>query len=116
MTGLWKKNKCAAIVRRFFNIIRTKPSTTNGISLLITIYPTASEYVKGWAIDKINRVYRRIKDIVDMYYISKVLAFNRTDVMRMLENSGRALENFHGSFTELKICGIPMKSFVLRAV
>ncbi len=43
-----------------------------------------------------DKVFRRIKDVVDLYYISKAFDFNRTDVMRTLENSGRSLDAFYG--------------------
>lgn len=43
-----------------------------------------------------DRVFRRIKDVVDLYYLSKAFAFDGAEVMQMLENSGRKLENFAG--------------------
>lgn len=43
-----------------------------------------------------DKVFRRVKDVVDLYYISKVFDFNRADVMQMLKNSGRTLNTFHG--------------------
>lgn len=41
-----------------------------------------------------EKVFRRIKDVVDLYYLSKVFSFDHTDVHRALKNSGRALGNF----------------------
>lgn len=41
-----------------------------------------------------EKVFRRIKDVVDLYYLSKVFSFDHTDVQRVLKNSGRALGNF----------------------
>ncbi|MBR6509361.1 MAG: nucleotidyl transferase AbiEii/AbiGii toxin family protein [Clostridia bacterium] len=43
-----------------------------------------------------EKVFRRIKDVVDLYYISKVFEFNTTDVLQTLKNSERALEDFNG--------------------
>lgn len=43
-----------------------------------------------------DKVFRRIKDVVDLYYISKVFSFNKADVLQTLKNSGRALEAFSG--------------------
>lgn len=43
-----------------------------------------------------DKVFRRIKDVVDLYYISKVFTFDMTEVMGTLEHSGRRLEDFHG--------------------
>ena len=43
-----------------------------------------------------DKVFRRIKDIVDLYYISHVVPFTRIDVLETLRNSGRTLENFNG--------------------
>lgn len=43
-----------------------------------------------------DKVFRRIKDVVDLYYISKVFDFNRDDVMQTLKDSGRTLDAFHG--------------------
>ncbi|MCC8156493.1 MAG: nucleotidyl transferase AbiEii/AbiGii toxin family protein [Oscillospiraceae bacterium] len=43
-----------------------------------------------------DRVFRRIKDVVDLYYLSKAFAFDSAEIMQMLENSGRKLEDFAG--------------------
>ena len=43
-----------------------------------------------------DKVFRRIKDVVDLYYISRVFPFDKADVMETLENSGRVLDSFHG--------------------
>lgn len=42
------------------------------------------------------KVFRRIKDVVDLYYLSKVFCFDRSDILKTLKNSGRALDSFHG--------------------
>ena len=43
-----------------------------------------------------DKVFHRIKDVVDLYYISKVFDFNKDDVMQTLKDSGRILDTFHG--------------------
>lgn len=43
-----------------------------------------------------DKVFRRVKDAVDLYYISKVFRFNKEDVLLALKNSGRTLDTFHG--------------------
>lgn len=52
-----------------------------------------------------DKVFRRVKDVVDLYYISKVFDFNEAEIMQTLKNSGRTLDNFHGflhRITELR--------------
>lgn len=43
-----------------------------------------------------DKVFRRIKDVVDLYYLSKVFDFNKDEVLQTLKNSGRKLDGFHG--------------------
>lgn len=43
-----------------------------------------------------DKVFRRIKDVVDLYYLSKVFDFNKDDVFQRLNDSGRKLDSFHG--------------------
>ena len=43
-----------------------------------------------------DKVFRRIKDVVDLYYISKVFAFNKAEVLETLRASGRNLDSFNG--------------------
>ena len=43
-----------------------------------------------------DKVFRRIKDVVDLYYLSKVVVFNKDDIVQTLKNSGRKLDDFHG--------------------
>lgn len=43
-----------------------------------------------------DKVFRRIKDVVDMYYISNVFGFNADDIIQTLKNSNRTLDTFHG--------------------
>ena len=43
-----------------------------------------------------DKVFRRIKDVVDLYYISKVFDFDKAAVMQTLSDSGRRLDSFNG--------------------
>lgn len=43
-----------------------------------------------------DKVFRRIKDVVDLYYLSKVFDFDKDDVLQRLNDSGRELGSFHG--------------------
>ncbi len=43
-----------------------------------------------------DRVFRRIKDVADLYYLSQVFDFNRDQVLQLLEDSGRTLDTFYG--------------------
>ena len=41
-------------------------------------------------------VFRRIKDVVDLYYLSQVFPFHSTEVMQILKDSERELGTFYG--------------------
>lgn len=43
-----------------------------------------------------EQVFRRIKDVVDLYYISKVFDFHAPDILQTLQNSNRELGDFDG--------------------
>ena len=43
-----------------------------------------------------NKVFRRIKDVVDIYYLSQVLELDAKDVLKALDRSGRKLGDFEG--------------------
>ena len=43
-----------------------------------------------------DKVFRRIKDVVDMYYISQVFEFDAEEILQTLRNSGRSLGEFDG--------------------
>ncbi len=52
-----------------------------------------------------DKVFRRIKDVVDLYYMSKVFEFDRSAVLGAVEDSGRSLDTFNGllcRFDDLK--------------
>ena len=41
-----------------------------------------------------EKVFRRIKDVIDLYYISKVFGFDKEAFMNTLQNSGRSMGDF----------------------
>lgn len=43
-----------------------------------------------------DKVFRRVKDIVDLYYMSRVFSFDKEDILQTMENSGKSLDRFHG--------------------
>ena len=43
-----------------------------------------------------DKVFRRIKDVVDLYYMSKAFDFDKTEVLKTLSHSGRKLDSFQG--------------------
>lgn len=43
-----------------------------------------------------DKVFRRIKDVVDLYYLSNAFAFDRGAILDTLKNNGRTLDNFDG--------------------
>lgn len=43
-----------------------------------------------------DKVFRRIKDVIDLYYFSKAFNFNVEDISQTLKNSGREIGEFDG--------------------
>lgn len=43
-----------------------------------------------------DKIFRRIKDLVDLYYISKTFDFDKIEILQTLEDSGRTLDTFDG--------------------
>ena len=43
-----------------------------------------------------GKVFRRIKDVVDLYYLSQVFELDLNRLRQTLSNSGKTLEDFHG--------------------
>ena len=42
-----------------------------------------------------GKVFRRIKDVVDLYYLSQVFELDLNRLQQTLSNSGKMLEDFH---------------------
>ena len=49
-----------------------------------------------------EKVFRRIKDVVDLYYLSKVFSFDKADVLRTLNANGREPDHFQGFLQQLE--------------
>ena len=49
-----------------------------------------------------DKVFRRIKDLVDLYYISKVFDVSRSEVLQVLQNSGRELGSFNALLSRVE--------------
>lgn len=49
-----------------------------------------------------DKVFRRVKDVVDLYYLSKVVDFEKDRIMQALRDSGRKLDTFHGFLCNTK--------------
>ena len=43
-----------------------------------------------------DKVFRRIKDVVDLYYLSKVFSLDKAEIVKVLTDTGRTLDNFNG--------------------
>lgn len=43
-----------------------------------------------------DKVFRRIKDVVDLYYMSKVIIFDKAELTEILRENGKKPENFSG--------------------
>lgn len=43
-----------------------------------------------------DKVFRRIKDVVDLYYFSQVFTFDGERVLESIRKSGKRLDSFHG--------------------
>ena len=43
-----------------------------------------------------DKVFRRVKDVIDLSYLSKVVVFNEADIMQALNDTGRSLGDFNG--------------------
>ncbi|MBR4471515.1 MAG: hypothetical protein IKS54_09435 [Erysipelotrichaceae bacterium] len=44
----------------------------------------------------IDTVFRRIKDFIDLYYISQVFIFDPDEIRQVIENNRKTLNDFHG--------------------
>jgi hypothetical protein len=87
-------------------VIFTMDVDVNRPMALTKIYEVSGLRFRGVApsqmmADKISvvssdKVFRRIKDVVDLYYISHVCDFNREDVLYILESNERTLGKFDG--------------------
>lgn len=88
------------------DILFTMDIDVNRPAVLTKIYEIAGIRFRGVSVvqmlaDKIfavsgDKIFRRIKDVVDLYYLSQVFPFNSADIMQILKDNGRDLETFQG--------------------
>ena len=43
-----------------------------------------------------DKIFRRVKDVVDLYYLSRVFPFHSADIKQILKDNDRELGSFHG--------------------
>lgn len=43
-----------------------------------------------------EKIFRRIKDLIDLYYLSHVIGYDYTEIVKIIEASGRQLGDFDG--------------------
>lgn len=87
-------------------ILFTMDMDVNRPAIQTRIYQVEGLHFRGIApvqmlADKISsvstdKVFRRIKDVVDLYYFAKVFEFDRSEILETLHRSGRKLEDFNG--------------------
>ncbi len=41
-----------------------------------------------------DKIFRRIKDLVDLYYISKIFTLDKSEILKTLKNNDRELNDF----------------------
>ena len=87
-------------------ILFTMDIDVNRPAVLTKIYEIAEIRFRGVSVDQMladkvfsvsgDKIFRRVKDIVDLYYLSQVFPFRSTDVKQILKDNGRILGTFEG--------------------
>ena len=87
-------------------ILFTMDIDVNRPAVLTRIYEIAGIRFRGVSVDQMladkisaisgDKVFRRIKDVVDLYYLSQVFPFHSADIKQILKDNGRELGAFHG--------------------
>ena len=88
------------------DILFTMDIDVNRPAVLTRIYEIEGIRFRGISVDQMladkisavsgDKVFRRVKDVVDLYYLSQVFPFRSTDIQQILKNNGRELGAFHG--------------------
>ena len=73
-------------------VSKTKIYEINGVSFCGVI--PSQMIADKISVISTNKVFRRIKDVVDLYYISKVFTFNKIEFLEILECNSRTLGSF----------------------
>jgi len=87
-------------------ILFTMDIDVNRPAVQTRIYEISDIRFRGVSVDQMladkisavsgDKVFRRIKDVVDLYYLSQVFPFHSADIKQILKDNGRELEAFHG--------------------
>ena len=87
-------------------ILFTMDIDVNRPAVLTKIYEIAEIRFRGVSVDQMladkvfsvsgDKIFRRVKDIVDLYYLSQVFPFRSTGVKQILKDNGRILGTFEG--------------------
>lgn len=48
-----------------------------------------------------EKIFRRMKDVIDLYYLSQVCTFSKNNILQIIHTSGRNLGTFHSFLHEL---------------
>lgn len=88
------------------DILFTMDIDVNRPAVLTRIYEIAGIRFRGVSVDQMladkisavsgDKVFRRIKDVVDLYYLSQVFPFHSADIRQILKDNGRDLGRFQG--------------------
>jgi len=87
-------------------ILFTMDIDVNRPAVQTRIYEISDIRFRGVSVDQMladkisavsgDKVFRRIKDVVDLYYLSQVFPFHSADVKQIIKGNGRELGTFNG--------------------
>ncbi len=87
-------------------ILFTMDIDVNRPAALTRIYEIAEIRFRGVSVDQMladkisavsgDKIFRRIKDVVDLYYLSQVFPFYSANINQILKDNGRVLGTFQG--------------------
>ena len=86
------------------DILFTMDIDVNRPNVLTRIYEIAGVSFRGVSVDQIladkisvvsgDKIFRRVKDVVDLYYLSQMFPFHSADIKQILKDNGRNLGTF----------------------
>ena len=88
------------------DILFTMDIDVNRPAAQTRIYEIAEIRFRGASVDQMladkisaasgDKIFRRVKDVVDLYYLSQVFPFHSANIKQILKDNGRELGTFHG--------------------
>lgn len=88
------------------DILFTMDIDVNRPAVLTRIYEIAGIRFRGVSVDQMladkisavsgDKIFRRVKDVVDLYYLSQAFPFHSADIKQILKDNGRDLGRFQG--------------------